>query len=206
MMGLRSTHLIGNQRTLCSLPFDWCCCPHFALSFPGYQSSSQFCKCGGIRTHISWSSPGASSRLSHLLAPRWLIATPHCSSGSLVLPYSVQSTHSKLYNSSPLCVQVPGAESRIRTGACISILITSQVESTPVPSRHEAKIYKENPGEKPRQTFARWPRSSHHLSRGLMLTQTLFNVPKDEQLHPSALITALLPGWLDFEALQADNN
>ena len=118
MMGLRSTHLIGNQRTLCSLPFDWCCCPHFALSFPGYQSSSQFCKCGGIRTHISWSSPGASSRLSHLLAPRWLIATPHCSSGSLVLPYSVQSTHSKLYNSSPLCVQVPGAESRIRTGAC----------------------------------------------------------------------------------------
>jgi len=39
-----------------------------------------------------------------------------------------------------------------------------------------------------------------------MLAQTLFNVPKDEQSHPSALIAALLPGWLDFEALQADNN
>ena len=63
--------------------------------------------------------------------------------------------------------------------------------------RHKAKIYKENPGEKPRQTFMRWPRSSHHLFRGLMLAQTLFNVPKDEQLYPSALITALLPGWLE---------
>ena len=72
--------------------------------------------------------------------------------------------------------------------------------------RHKAKIYKENPGEKPRQTFMRWPRSFHQLFRGLMLAQTLFNVPKDEQLYPSALITALLPGWLDFEALQADNN
>jgi hypothetical protein len=39
-----------------------------------------------------------------------------------------------------------------------------------------------------------------------MLAQTLFNVPKDEQLYPSALIAALPPGWLDFEALQADNN
>ena len=37
--------------------------------------------------------PGASSRLSHLLAPRWLIATRRRSSSSLVLPYSVQSTH-----------------------------------------------------------------------------------------------------------------
>ena len=130
--------------------------------------------------------------------------------------------------------------------------------------RHKAKIYKENPGEKPRRTFMRWPRSSHHLFRGLMLAQTLFNVPKDQQTfsysysarlswvhawvrtfpglpmsrhgtyswnvphlylfclqviygssprhlqtspesislkkqsYPSALITALLPGWLDF--------
>ena len=63
--------------------------------------------------------------------------------------------------------------------------------------RHEAKIYKENPGKKPRQTFMRLPRSTHHLFRGLMLAQTLFNVPKDEQLYPSALITALLPGWLE---------
>ena len=53
MVGPRSTHLIGNQRTLYSLPFDWCCCLHFALSFSGYQSVSQFCQCGGIRTHIS---------------------------------------------------------------------------------------------------------------------------------------------------------
>lgn len=42
MVGPRSTHLIGNQRTLYSLPFDWCCCLHFALSFSGYQSVSQF--------------------------------------------------------------------------------------------------------------------------------------------------------------------
>lgn len=42
------------------------------------------------------------------------------------------------------------------------------------------------------------------------LTKTPANLTREHisknQLYPSALITALPPGWLDFEALQADNN
>ena len=62
--------------------------------------------------------------------------------------------------------------------------------------RHKAKVYKENPGEKPRQAFMRRPRSTR-LSRGLMLHKRSLTSRKTNNCIPVPLLPPYsLDGWI----------